>query len=174
MMRFNSLSIWLTVWGLLALPGMSSAEELPIPIKALEARGVTIVGQFAAPGGLKGYAARYNGQGMALYLTEDGQHVLVGTLFDARGEDLTRAPMDKLVYEPMAKEMWARMEKSTWISDGRDDAPRVVYLFDDPNCPTATCSGSRLGLGSTLARCSYAISWSACSVRTAQAKLRLC
>ncbi|MCY1295585.1 Thiol:disulfide interchange protein DsbG [compost metagenome] len=135
MMRFNSLSIWLTVWGLLALPGMSSAEELPIPIKALEARGVTIVGQFAAPGGLKGYAARYNGQGMALYLTEDGQHVLVGTLFDARGEDLTRAPMDKLVYEPMAKEMWARMEKSTWISDGRDDAPRVVYLFDDPNCP---------------------------------------
>ena len=27
------------------------------------------------------------------------------------------------------------MEKSTWIQDGKPDAPRVVYVFSDPNCP---------------------------------------
>ena len=94
------------------------------------ARGATIVGEFTAPGGLRGYAARYNGQGLALYLTADGQHVLVGTLFDAQGEDLTSATLERLVYEPMAKEVWARLEKSTWIADGRKDAPRIVYMFD--------------------------------------------
>ena len=35
----------------------------------------------------------------------------------------------------MSKAIWAKMEKSAWIADGRDDAPRKVYLFSDPNCP---------------------------------------
>ena len=35
----------------------------------------------------------------------------------------------------MAKEVWANMEKSNWIQDGKKDAPRTVYLFSDPNCP---------------------------------------
>ena len=39
------------------------------------------------------------------------------------------------MYEPLGKEMWARMAGSSWIADGRGDAPRIVYLFSDPNCP---------------------------------------
>ena len=35
----------------------------------------------------------------------------------------------------MAKEVWAKFETSNWIGDGKKDAPRVVYLFSDPNCP---------------------------------------
>lgn len=111
------------------------AEQWPEPIRAVEARGAQVVGSFEAPGGLKGYAARYNGQGIALYLTPDGQHVLIGSLLDAKGDDLSRAPLEKLVYEPLGKEMWSRLEKATWIADGEDDAPRVVYVFSDPNCP---------------------------------------
>ena len=72
---------------------------------------------------------------MALYLTPDGEHVLIGSLLDAKGEDLTRGQLEKLVYEPLGKEMWARMAGSSWIADGRGDAPRIVYLFSDPNCP---------------------------------------
>lgn len=30
---------------------------------------------------------------------------------------------------------WNALESGTWIRDGRDDAPRVVYAFTDPNCP---------------------------------------
>lgn len=139
MMLFERLPFLLASLSLLALPAAAlSTEELPAPIKAAEARGAEIVGSFEAPGGLKGYAARYNGQGMALYLTPDGQHVLIGNLLDAQGQDLTRPQLEKLVYAPLGKEMWARMERSGWIADGRATAPRTVYLFSDPNCPYCT------------------------------------
>ncbi|MFB8830867.1 thiol:disulfide interchange protein DsbG [Azotobacter sp. CWF10] len=139
MMRFERLPFLLAGLSLLALPTAAvRAEELPAPIKAAEARGAEIVGTFDAPGGLKGYAARYNGQGMALYLTPDGQHVLIGNLLDAQGQDLTRPQLEELVYAPLGKEMWARMERSSWIADGNSTAPRTVYLFSDPNCPYCT------------------------------------
>jgi thiol:disulfide interchange protein DsbG len=114
---------------------LAQADELPAPIKALEAKGATIKGSFDAPGGLKGYAAEYQKQGMALYLTPDGKHVLAGNLFNEKGEDLSDAPLQKLVYEPMTKELWNQMENSTWIADGAKTAPKVIYLFSDANCP---------------------------------------
>ena len=110
------------------------AEELPPAIKKIEAKGAKIVGSFDAPGDLRGFAAQYQNRGMALYLTKDG-NVLVGNLYDADGKDLSLAPLQKLVYEPMAKQVWTNMEKSNWIADGKADAPRIVYLFSDPNCP---------------------------------------
>lgn len=30
---------------------------------------------------------------------------------------------------------WTALEGTHWIADGKDSAPRVVYLFTDPNCP---------------------------------------
>jgi thiol:disulfide interchange protein DsbG len=114
---------------------LALAEALPPAIQAVEARGAEVVGSFDAPGGLKGYAARYNGAGIALYLTPDGEHVLIGNLLDASGEDLTYAPLEKLVYEPLSEEMWQGLEDSTWIADGAAEAPRIVYMFSDPNCP---------------------------------------
>ena len=133
--RRLNLSI-LAAASLLALQSpLLQAEELPGPIKALEAKGATIKGSFDAPGGLKGYAAEYQKQGMALYLTPDGKHVLAGNLFDEKGQDLSEAPLQKLVYEPMTKAMWSQMESSTWIADGAKTAPKVIYLFSDANCP---------------------------------------
>lgn len=111
------------------------AEELPDAIKVIEKKGAQIVGSFDAPDGLRGYAAQYQNRGMTLYLTADGKHVLVGSLFDAQGKDLSREPLQKLVYAPMAKEVWAKMEKTSWIADGKSSATRTVYLFSDPNCP---------------------------------------
>lgn len=111
------------------------AEELPPAVKALEAKGAMIKGSFDAPGGLKGYAAEYEKQAMALYLTPDGKHVLAGNLFDEKGQDLSEAPLQKLVYEPLSKEMWTQLEASNWIADGAKTAPNVIYLFSDANCP---------------------------------------
>lgn len=121
---------------LLAMPfAQARAEALPAPIKAVQAQGVEIVGRFEAPDGLQGFAGKYQGQGMALYLTGDGQHVLLGTLLDAKGQDLSREPLERLVYAPLGEEMWARLEGSGWIADGRPDAARIIYMFSDPNCP---------------------------------------
>lgn len=122
---------------LFAMP-LAQAQEWPAAIKAVEARGAEIIQRFDAPSGLQGYAARYNGQGVALYLTADGQHVLVGSLLNDQGEDLSRQPLDKLVYQPLAKEMLGKLEHSAWIADGSAEAPRIIYLFSDPNCPYCT------------------------------------
>ena len=111
------------------------AEELPAAIQKIEAKGAKVMGSFDAPNGMRGYAAQYQNRGMALYLTPDGKSVIVGNLYDADGNDLSLAPLQKLVYEPMAKQVWANFEKSNWIADGSNDAPRTVYLFSDPNCP---------------------------------------
>lgn len=114
---------------------LAQAEPWPKAIQQMEAKGAVIKGTFDAPNGLRGYAAEYHNNGIALYLTPDGKHVLVGSLFDEQGQDLSAEPLDKLVYTPMSKEIWAKMEKTAWIQDGKTDAPRIVYLFSDPNCP---------------------------------------
>ncbi len=134
MKSLPTLAILLSTLAMLPVP-LALAEALPPAIQAIEARGAKVVGSFDAPGGLKGYAARYNGQGIGLYLTPDGEHVLVGSLLDASGADLTQAALEKLVYEPLGNEMWQRLQSSTWIADGSADAPRIVYMFSDPNCP---------------------------------------
>ncbi len=131
-MRLNAL-LPLTLT-LLAAP-LLHAEEFPKPIQQLQAKGAVIKGSFDAPNGLRGYAAEYHNNGIALYLTPDGKHVLVGSLFDEQGKDLSAEPLEKLVYAPMSKAVWAKMENTAWIQDGKLDAPRTVYLFSDPNCP---------------------------------------
>lgn len=136
MPRFRHL-LTLTLGAALLQSPLLQAEELPQAIRKIEAKGAKIIGSFDAPDGLRGYAAQYQNRGMALYLTPDGKHVLLGNLYDAEGKDLSAEPL-QLVYAPMAKEVWAKMEASHWIADGKQDAPRVVYLFSDPNCPYCT------------------------------------
>jgi thiol:disulfide interchange protein DsbG len=33
---------------------------------------------------------------------------------------------------------WTALQQGHWLADGRDDAPRKVYVFTDPNCPYCT------------------------------------
>ena len=99
------------------------------------------------PDGLRGYAAQYQNRGMALYLTPDGKHVLLGNLYDADGNDLSSAPLQKLVYAPMAKEVWGKMEASNWIADGNKDARASFTCSAIRTAPTATCSGTGSAMG---------------------------
>ena len=123
---------------LLAAPGFglaAQAKNWPAPIKAIEAQGVEIIGTFAAPGGLTGYAGVAQMQPLAIYLTADGKHAIVGSMIDAKGNNLSQKSLEKLVGKPMTDRVWSQLEKSTWIGDGKSTAPRVVYTFTDPNCP---------------------------------------
>lgn len=43
--------------------------------------------------------------------------------------------LEKLVSKPMTERVWTQLEQSTWIGDGKSNAPRTVYTFTDPNCP---------------------------------------
>lgn len=112
-----------------------AAPPLPAPLKALEKKGLSIVGTFPGAGGLTAYAAHAGTEPIALYLTPDGKHVIAGTMFDATGKNLTATGLEKAVSQPMTDAVWGTLENSHWIADGRQNAPRTVYVFTDPNCP---------------------------------------
>lgn len=120
----------------LTLSPLASADNhWPAPIEALTAQGLTIHAEFAAPAGLTGYAASYEGGEVAIYLTPDGQHAIVGTLVDAEGTDLSNAALDEHVRAAQEAAAWEQVENGAWIRDGDSQAPRVIYTFSDPNCP---------------------------------------
>jgi thiol:disulfide interchange protein DsbG len=112
-----------------------AAAPRPAPLEALERQGLTIVGTFPSPGGLTAYAAHLGTEPVALYVTPDGRHVIAGTLFDAAGKNQTADVLEKTLATPMANAVWGQLETSHWIADGREGAPRTVYVFTDPNCP---------------------------------------
>ncbi len=136
-MQYFSLNRLSSLLLLASIGGVTSAhaDELPAPVQALANQGLTIHGQFDAPGGIRGYGASVQGQDMAIYLTPDGEHAIVGTLMDSQGNDLTEAHLDEHVRAPLEAETWQSLEESHWIQDGDADAPRIVYTFTDGNCP---------------------------------------
>jgi thiol:disulfide interchange protein DsbG len=117
------------------LPLNAQAKDWPAPIKAIEAQGVEVIGTFKAPGGLTGYAGVIEMQPLAIYLTADGKQAIVGSMIDAKGNNLSQKSLEKLVSKPMTDRAWKQLEQSTWIGDGKNNAPRIVYTFTDPNCP---------------------------------------
>lgn len=111
------------------------ATDYPAPIQALEAQGLEVLGTFNAPSGLTGYAGIAAGNPVSVYVTRDGSHALIGTLIDAAGQDAGAQAMRDLVVKPMSERTWNKLEKSTWVQDGKADAPRIIYTFTDANCP---------------------------------------
>ncbi|HDS1039861.1 TPA: thiol:disulfide interchange protein DsbG [Stenotrophomonas maltophilia] len=117
-------------------PAAVSKGERPAVLKGIEKHGFEVVAEFEAPGGLRGFAGVVGGQQpAAAYVTADGKHVLVGSLFDAEGNDVSAQAVEKLAAVPMSAKMWSKLEGSAWVRDGKADAPRVVYTFSDANCP---------------------------------------
>lgn len=115
--------------------GPASADDWPVPIQQMADKGLTIVKRFDAPGGLTGYAAKAGHTPVTLYLTPDGQHVVVGTMLDAEGHNLSQDALDAAITKPQQKSAWPQLASTEWIADGPSDAPRTVYVFTDPNCP---------------------------------------
>lgn len=113
----------------------TQADPHPAAVQRLLDRGVDLAGTFEAPGGLTGYAGSMQGQPVAFYLTPDGDHVIVGPMLDADGNNLTDDKVQQLVIEPMNQNAWSRLADSHWVGDGDPDAETVVYTFTDPNCP---------------------------------------
>lgn len=120
-------------------PGTSAnVGTLPPPIAALTNKGLKIDGSLAAPPGLHGYLAEYHGQPIPVYLLPDGQHVVIGTLYDAKGNDLTTPAMREVVGQAgptLGAAQWNQLAKSSWFVAGNPHAKRVVYAFMDTRCP---------------------------------------
>lgn len=84
---------------------------------------------------MKGYLGKYQDMGVTIYVTPDGKQAISGYMYNEKGENLSNALIEKEIYAPAGREMWQRMEKASWILDGKKDAPVIVYVFADPFCP---------------------------------------
>src|SRR3546814_11700191 len=114
---------------------LNPETERPAVIEAIEAQGFEVLGEFDAPSGLRGFAGVAGQQPVAVYATNDGEHAVVGTLINAKGEDIGAEALQRLVAGPMSARTWALLEASEWIADGKADSPSVIYTFSDPHCP---------------------------------------
>jgi len=120
----------------LSLSALAQAQEQhPEAVQQLVDRGVTVAGSFEAPNNMTGYVGDMQGRPIAFYLTSDDQHVIVGTMLNASGENLTEAKIQELVTGPQNEKAWSQIENADWVRDGDADAPVIVYTFTDPNCP---------------------------------------
>ena len=119
---------------LIAAIAPARADELPEPLHALQKQGVVVVGPFASNTGLKAYAALADGRPVALYLTPSGS-LIAGTALDREGRESDLAALETAVHPPLGEAAWKELEAGRWIADGNISAPRIVYVFTDPNCP---------------------------------------
>lgn len=103
--------------------------------RALAAHGVTIIGSMDAPAGFRGYVGSFRDQQLPIYALPDGHHVVVGSLFDLDGRDLTDAAMAKAADSRFGDAQWNALQASPWVREGSADAGRVVYVFVDTRCP---------------------------------------
>lgn len=114
---------------------LERVKQYPAPIESIIDQGVEIIDTFEAPAGMIGYAGMMRGKPLAIYVTKDKEHAIVGTLIDAEGVNLTVDVMDQLVEGPRMDRVWKELEDSAWVADGSDEAPVVIYTFTDTNCP---------------------------------------
>ncbi|HBO80468.1 MAG TPA: thiol:disulfide interchange protein DsbG, partial [Cupriavidus sp.] len=114
----------------MAVTGCSKAEtaDKPAVLKALEGQGLTVTQEFKVGGGLRAFAAVAGDRPIAVYITSDG-NAIVGTRLNAKGEPMDEADLEKLAAKPISDKEWSQLQSSTWVLDGKADAPRVIYTF---------------------------------------------
>lgn len=133
-MRFIVISTLL--FAALLPPALANQSSYPAVIEQLvKNRGIKIVSEFQAPGGMTAYGAQYRGHDLVFYLTPDKQYAIVGHMLDAKGEDLTAQQIDTHITTPTLAGAWAKLEKTAWVAEGAQNPKRIIYEFTDPNCP---------------------------------------
>ncbi len=101
----------------------------------LEKQGYTFVKQIDAPEGLIGWTGFKEEYPSTVFIAKDQKHYIVGDLFTAEGKNLTEEAIDTHVKSAVLEEVWKSLEKSTWIADGQANAEKIIYVFNDANCP---------------------------------------
>lgn len=101
----------------------------------LEKEGFSFVKQIEAPSQMTGWAGHMQQNPMTVFISNDNKYYIVGDLHNAKGDNLTVDALNKHVKQSVLDDVWKSLEKSAWIQDGNVNAPRIIYVFSDPNCP---------------------------------------
>jgi thiol:disulfide interchange protein DsbG len=115
--------------------GAAAADAANVVEKILAGSGVSITGPLAAPAGFHGFVGNYHGHPIPIYLLPDGTHVVIGTLLDTNGHDLTGPAMQKVANAGRPTSQWKQLQDASWFVAGNPHAKHVVYAFMDTRCP---------------------------------------
>lgn len=91
---------------MMAVGGRAANAQLPPAIKVLEEQGLSILREFDAGAGLRGFAGVAGDQPVAAYLLDDG-HAIVGVRLDADGNRVDEATLEELVAQPLSEQALA-------------------------------------------------------------------
>jgi thiol:disulfide interchange protein DsbG len=100
--------------------------------------GFKIAKTFDAGHGLMGYIISKGADGPphVVYVTADGQALMIGELRDSGGKNLTQSALSEFNARPDLEPVYRSLETSTFVETGQHDNPkRTVYVLFDPNCP---------------------------------------
>lgn len=108
---------------------------VPTIKQKLEKDGFSFVKQIEAPAQMTGWAGHMQQNPMTVFISNDNKYYIVGDLHNAKGDNLTVDALNTHVKQSVLDDVWKSLEKSAWIQDGNVKAPRMIYVFSDPNCP---------------------------------------
>lgn len=136
--------VGMAIWASASLAAISEAET------HLTASGARIVQTFNSVSGLKALVADNGKERRLFYASPDGKSLIVGTVFDAKGVNVTSADLARAGLVPagaaapapnalpgaireLPSALWDRATKLRWFEEGKGD--NVMYVIFDPNCP---------------------------------------
>lgn len=131
---FNLKAIGVYTLGVLLSSSLFAADVNAIKNQLMK-DGYTFVKQIDAPEGLTGWTGYKDEYPSTVFISKDQKHYIVGDLFDTSGKNLTEDAINTHVKGAVLDEIWKSLEKSTWIQDGDVNAKKIIYVFNDPNCP---------------------------------------
>lgn len=131
-MGYFSRKIALT---LCMLGGASSGFALTPLQQQIAKEGFEFVKEIPAPANMTGWAGHKEQYPATVFISNDQKYYIVGDLYNAKGENLSVDALNTHVKDAVLDDVWKSLEKSTYIQDGKKDAPRIIYVFSDPNCP---------------------------------------
>ncbi|MFM0304591.1 thiol:disulfide interchange protein DsbG [Paraburkholderia sediminicola] len=109
-------------------------STLPAPMQALVAHGVMVGKSFVAEAGLTGWIVTRQGHTGVVYTTPDRQHLIVGSLVDATGRDMTPVYAATYAPRPDLASLYKQLDGTRYVAQGTAASKKVIYVFFDPNC----------------------------------------
>lgn len=71
---------------------------------------------------------------MILYVNQKADLLLMGTIINKEGTNLTEQYSQQYIYADVAKKAHEDVVKTLWFQEGQDSAPHKAYLVVDPMC----------------------------------------
>lgn len=106
-------------------------------VSKLAKNQVNIVKSFPSTGNLEGFVVeplKGPKQRSIVYADKDGRYMLVGTVVDANGSNLTQKDFDTYIALDQGSKIFAAAQKTNWVQEGKDSAPHKMYIMIEPNC----------------------------------------